>query len=158
MALGTRGRHLAVLIPVPERFFRSGKVTIVDPAQALHEGCVQVFDRVIQELDDVLATVGISAGVFQRRLIVVRCFGQPSGPGVVPVAVVGLVIIGLTAISPGFAAITKIKGIKIAATIIFATAFVNLGLLVDFKTFKVQPIIVSFLAWVSALVVFLLMV
>ncbi|HAK59434.1 MAG TPA: hypothetical protein DCO77_03485 [Nitrospiraceae bacterium] len=68
-----------------------------------------------------------------------------------------IVLLGLTALSPGFAAITKIKGIKIAATIIFATAFVNLGLLVDFKTFKFQPIIVAFLAWVTAAAAFLLM-
>lgn len=73
------------------------------------------------------------------------------------VLVAFVVILGLTAFSPAVAVITKISWIKAAATIVFATAFVNLGLLCDFKTLKVQPIIVAFVAWAAAVGVFLVM-
>ena len=68
-----------------------------------------------------------------------------------------IVILGLTALSPPFALITKLKGVKIAATIVFATAFANMGLLVDFKAMKIRPVIVALLAWVASVAVFLLM-
>lgn len=68
-----------------------------------------------------------------------------------------IVILGLTALSPQFALITKLKGVKIAATIVFATAFANMGLLVDFKAMKIRPVIVALLAWVASVAVFLLM-
>ena len=68
-----------------------------------------------------------------------------------------IVILGLTGLSPQFALITHLKGVKIAATIVFATAFANLGLLVDFKAMKLRPVIVALLAWVASVAVFLLM-
>ena len=74
----------------------------------------------------------------------------------IAVLVAFIVILGLTGLSPQFAFITHLKGVKIAATIVFATAFANLGLLVDFKTMKFKPVIVALLAWVAAVTVFLL--
>jgi uncharacterized integral membrane protein (TIGR00698 family) len=68
-----------------------------------------------------------------------------------------IVILGLTGLSPQFALITHLKGVKIAATIVFATAFANMGLLVDFKAMKIRPVIVALLAWVASVAVFLLM-
>ena len=92
-------------------------------------------------------------------VIAVRQEGKKKGSAyLLAVLVAFIVILGLTAFSPAFAVITKFKAIKVAATIVFATAFVNLGLLVDFKTLKIQPIIVAFLAWVAAVGVFLVMV
>jgi len=68
-----------------------------------------------------------------------------------------IVILGLTGLSPQFAIITHLKVVKIAATIVFATAFANLGLLVDFKAMKLRPVIVALLAWAASVAVFLLM-
>lgn len=68
-----------------------------------------------------------------------------------------IVILGLTALSSQFALITHLKGVKIAATIAFATAFANMGLLVDFKAMKLRPVIVALLAWAASVAVFLLM-
>jgi len=73
------------------------------------------------------------------------------------VLVAFIVILGLTAFSPAFAVITKFAAIKVAATIVFSVAFVNLGMLVDFRTVKIQPIATAFLAWVAAVGVFLVM-
>ncbi|HAR39714.1 MAG: hypothetical protein A2X56_04280 [Nitrospirae bacterium GWC2_57_13] len=84
--------------------------------------------------------------------------GKKKGSGYLLIVLAAfIVILGLTAFSPAFAVVTKFQAIKVAATIVFATAFVNLGLLCDFKTLKVQPIIVAFLAWAAAVGVFLVM-
>ena len=84
--------------------------------------------------------------------------GFKKGRGyLIAVLVAFIVILGLTGLSPQFALITQLKGVKIAATIVFATAFANLGLLVDFKTMKLKPVIVALLAWVAAVAVFFLM-
>lgn len=69
-----------------------------------------------------------------------------------------IIILYFTAFIPAFAALSKIKWIKVAATVIFSIAFANLGLLVDFRTLKIGPIITALLAWGAALAVFLLMV
>jgi uncharacterized integral membrane protein (TIGR00698 family) len=90
--------------------------------------------------------------------VVVKQEGKKKGSTYLLIVLAAFILIlGLTAFNPAFAVITKFKWIKIAGTIVFATAFVNLGLLADFKTLKVQPIIVAFLAWVAAVGVFLIM-
>lgn len=90
--------------------------------------------------------------------LAVRKEGFKTGRGyLIAVLVAFIIILGLTGLSPQFAQITHLKGVKIAATIVFATAFANLGLLVDFKTMKLKPVIVALLAWVAAVAVFLLM-
>ncbi len=90
--------------------------------------------------------------------LTVKKEGYKKGRGYfIAVLVAFIAILGLTALSPQFALITHLKGVKIAATIVFATAFANLGLLVDFKTMKVRPVIVALLAWAASVAVFLLM-
>ena len=87
MALGATARHCTFFIPVAECFFRAGKVTGIDAVQGRHvnrlgERGVQVLDRVVQQLDDVLATVGIGAGVLDGGLIVVGSLQQARCPGI----------------------------------------------------------------------------
>lgn len=69
-----------------------------------------------------------------------------------------IIILYLAAFFPAFAVLSKIKWIKVAATLIFSIAFANLGLLVDFRSLKIGPIITALLAWGAALAVFLQMV
>lgn len=76
----------------------------------------------------------------------------------IAVLVAFIVILGLTAWSPQFEFVTHLKAVKVAVTLVFATAFANLGLLVDFKTMKVRPILVALLAWLAAVIVFLAIV
>lgn len=81
--------------------------------------------------------------------------GYKKGMGyILMVLMAFILILGLTAFVPAFSELTKVKGIKIAATIIFSVAFANLGLLVDFKTMKLRPVIVALLAWAVAVAVF----
>lgn len=91
--------------------------------------------------------------------ITVEREGYKKGTGyLLLVFIAFFVILGLSAFFPAFAALSKMAGIKIAATVIFAIAFANLGLLVDFKTVRLKPIIVAFIAWAAALGAFMLMI
>ncbi len=90
--------------------------------------------------------------------LTVKKEGFQKGKGYfIAVLVAFIVILGLTGLSPQFAFITHLKGVKIAANIVFATAFANLGLLVDFKTMKFRPVMVALLAWLASVAVFLIM-
>lgn len=91
--------------------------------------------------------------------ITVEREGYKKGTGyLLFVLIAFFIILGLSAFLPAFAALSKMQGIKIAATVIFSIAFANLGLLVDFKTLRLKPIIVAFIAWAAALGAFMLMV
>ncbi len=63
-------------------------------------------------------------------------------------------LLSMTALIPEIAVITKLKSIKIAATIVFGTAFANLGMLVDFNTMQIRPILAALLAWITAVTIF----
>jgi len=104
VALGARAGHNATAlfgrVPVTERFLGTGEVAVVETVHCRHvdrrgDGGVQVFDAVVQQLDDVLATVDVSAGILQRHLIVVSCLGQAGRPGVEGVGESQLVFTGL---------------------------------------------------------------
>jgi len=74
-----------------ERFLGAGEVAVIQPVHGGHvnrlgNGRVQIFDAVVEQLDDVLAAVDVGPGVFQRHLVVVGRLGQAGRPGVEGVA------------------------------------------------------------------------
>ena len=85
---------------MPEGLLRAGKVSSIDAmcsreVDGLIQDSVQVLDRVIEELDDILAAVGKGPRILEGGLIVVGRLGQTRRPGVVAVGELGLVFIGL---------------------------------------------------------------
>ncbi|MGB5842834.1 MAG: hypothetical protein WBG94_00180, partial [Anaerolineales bacterium] len=86
MALGAAGFDFTLFIPVPPGFTRSGEVTRVITVQGGHvdrvgDVLVQIGDRVVEQLNDVLAAVGVSTRIFLRDLVVVGGLQQTPGPG-----------------------------------------------------------------------------
>ena len=64
MALGASAGHCAVLVPVSEGLFRAGEVAGIDAMDhgEIHRfdnGFIQVHDGIVQQLDDVLAAMGM---------------------------------------------------------------------------------------------------
>ncbi len=89
VALGASAGHnaaaLLLRVPVAERLLGTGEVAVVDAVGGadIHRrvhGPVQVRDRVVEQLDDVLAAVGVNAGVLLGHLEVVGRLGQASRP------------------------------------------------------------------------------
>ena len=67
MALGATARHDAFSIPVTERLFGTGEVPGVDAVRSRHvhrlrQRRVQVGNRIMQELNDVLAAMRTGLG------------------------------------------------------------------------------------------------
>src|SRR5690606_6762613 len=76
MAFGATSGNKAIFIPVAEGLFRAGEVAVIDTARGaqvngITQRLVEVGDRVVKQLDDVLAAVGIGAGILERDLVVV---------------------------------------------------------------------------------------
>ncbi len=97
VALGATAGHHTVFIPIAECCFRTGEVAGVNPGHRRHvdrlgQRLVQVINRVVQQLDDVLATVGVSAGVLDRSLVVVGGLEQTRGPRLEGIRGYGLVV------------------------------------------------------------------
>lgn len=66
-------------------------------------------------------------------------------------------IVLLSATMPAVVAFGKAKSVKVLATIVFAVALVNLGLLVDIRRTRLGPVVVAALAWMGAVATFLAM-
>ncbi len=96
VAFDAGARNDTVFVPMAEGFFRASEVAGVDAVglgevHRFGELGVQIFDRVIEQLDDVLAAVNVGARVLDGHLVVIGGLFQAGGPGGVLVGEDGLI-------------------------------------------------------------------
>src|SRR4030042_3084353 len=101
MALRTGGGDFTISIPITERHLCPCEVTGINPVSVgdinrCAELGVQVRDRVIQQLNDILGIVCEGAWILDRKLIVKSSLPQTTGPGSIPIIRVSLIRINRT--------------------------------------------------------------